>query len=466
MNKLHLLILGAGPGGYSAAFYAADQGYEVTLVDESESLGGVCLQKGCIPSKALLHIAGVMSKARQAKAWGIKYNDPDIDLKNLCDWKNNIVSEMSSGLITLCKQRGVNFINGRGKFISSNSIKISDNQSIAFDRCIIATGSRPAIPKQFINAKPYIMDSSEALNLSVIPERMLVIGGGYIGLEMGTVYSALGSRVTVVEKMNGLLPGVDRDLVRPLYRKLTNEFNSIYLDTEVVSVKEDKRSGCVIMNTPKGKLEEAFDRILVSVGRLPNTEEIGLENTKVELDERGFVRVDSIRQTSDPAILSIGDVAGEPMLAHKASHEARVAVEGLNNKTISFENRVIPSVVFTDPEIAWCGLTESDAKANGTDVEVVRFPWRVSGRAHTLDRTECTTKLILEPITHRRLGVGIVGYGAGELIAEGVLAINMGAKAEDLSSCIHPHPTLSETLMESAEVFSGTATHIFKRPRK
>jgi len=466
MSKEHLLVLGAGPGGYSAAFYAADQGYRVTLVDANDKLGGVCLHRGCIPSKALLHIAGLITKIRQAKEWGIKYGDPDINVERLRDWKEGIISKISGGLIALCKQRGVSFVNGRGEFINSNTIKLSDGNSITFDRCILATGSQSVIPKQFIDTQLHIMDSSEALDLPAIPERLLIVGGGYIGLEMGTVYSALGSRVTIVEVMDGLLPGVDRDLVRPLHAKLTKKFESVYLNTKIVSIRESGQSKCVAMMTIKEKVEESFDRILVSVGRRPNTEGIGLEHTNVKLDDKGFVEVDLKRQTSDPTILAIGDVTGEPMLAHKASHEARIAVEGLRGEDVSFADKVIPAVVFTDPEIAWCGLTESEAKNNNTNVEVARFPWGASGRAHTLGCTEGTTKLVLEPRTHRVLGVGIVGYGAGELIAEGVLAINMGAKAEDLSNCIHPHPTLSETLMESAEVFFGTATHIYKRPRR
>jgi len=466
MSKQHLLILGAGPGGYSAAFYAAGRGYKVTLVDADQKPGGVCLHRGCIPSKALLHIAGLMAKTNQAKEWGIKYDDPDIDLERLREWKNEIVSKMSSGLITLCKQRGINFINERGEFLDSNTVKFSKGNSLKFDRCILATGSKPSIPKQFIATKSYIMDSSVALNLPAIPRRLLVIGGGYIGLEMGTVYSALGSRVTIVEMTDGLLPGVDRDLIRPLHAKLNKEFESIYLNTKIVSISESGKSKCVTMANMEGKIQENYDRILVAAGRRPNTEGIGLEHTKVELDDKGFVKVDSKRQTSDPAILAIGDVTGEPMLAHKASHEARVAVDGLNGKKVSFADRVIPAVVFTDPEIAWCGLTETEAKINNINIKLVRFPWAASSRANTLCRTEGTTKLILEPKTHRVLGVGIVGYGAGELIAEGVLAINMGAKAEDLSRSIHPHPTLSETLMESAELTYGTATHIYTRPKK
>ena len=465
MSNVHLVVLGAGPGGYSAAFYAADQGYKVTLVDASDKLGGVCLHRGCIPSKALLHVSGLMAKIRQAKDFGIDFNIPHIDLKILNDWKEGIVSKVSDGLGQLCKQRGITYVTGRGVFVNSNTIKIFGSQSIVFDRCVIATGSRPAVPDQFVDSKSVVMDSTEALSLSSIPEKLLVVGGGYIGLEMGTVYSALGSRVTIVEFKDGLLPEVDRDLVRPLQEKLFNEFESVYLGTEVVSIRESGKLGYVTLASVNESKEESFDRVLLSVGRRPNTDEIGIENTKVELDSNGFVKVDLKGQTSDSAILAIGDISGEPMLAHKASHEARIAIDGLMGKGVT-EDTVIPAVVFTDPEIAWCGLTESEARKKSLKFEVAKFPWRASGRAHTLGRTEGSTKLILQPESKRVLGVGIVGYGAGELIAEGVLAINMGAKADDLSHCIHPHPTLSETIMESADVSLGRATHVYKRPRK
>ena len=465
MSNVHLVVLGAGPGGYSAAFYAADQGYKVTLVDASDKLGGVCLHRGCIPSKALLHVSGLMAKIRQAKDFGIDFNIPHIDLKILNDWKEGIVSKVSDGLGQLCKQRGITYVAGRGVFVNSNTIKIFGSQSIVFDRCVIATGSRPVVPDQFVDSKSVVMDSTEALSLSSIPEKLLVVGGGYIGLEMGTVYSALGSRVTIVELKDGLLPEVDRDLVRPLQEKLFNEFESVYLGTEVVSIRESGKLGYVTLASVNESKEESFDRVLLSVGRRPNTDEIGIENTKVELDSNGFVKVDLKGQTSDSAILAIGDISGEPMLAHKASHEARIAIDGLKGKEVT-EDTVIPAVVFTDPEIAWCGLTESEARKKSLKFEVAKFPWRASGRAHTLGRTEGSTKLILQPESKRVLGVGIVGYGAGELIAEGVLAINMGAKADDLSHCIHPHPTLSETIMESADVSLGRATHVYKRPRK
>jgi dihydrolipoamide dehydrogenase len=466
MTKEHLVVVGAGPGGYTAAFYAADQGYKVTLLDSSEKPGGVCLHRGCIPSKALLHVAGLMTKVVQAKDWGVDFGEPKIDLKRLREWKDEISLKISGGLISLCKQRDVSFINSRGTFTDSNTIKLSNNSSLVFDRCIIATGSRPIMPQKFIDNKLFMMDSTEALKLSTIPEKMLVVGGGYIGLELGKVYSSLGSRVTIVEMRDGLLPNVDRDLIRPLQEKLSKEFEAIYLNTEIVSIRESKKLGHVTMVKATQQFDESFDSILMSVGRRPNTDKIGLECTNVQLDDKGFIKVDGKRQTADSKILAIGDVSGEPMLAHKASHEARIAIDGILGKDVSFNNKVIPAVVFTDPEVAWCGLTESDAKNNNIDVVVARFPWGASGRAHTISRTEGMTKIILEPMTKRLLGVGIVGHGAGELIGEGVLAINMGAKAEDLSNCIHPHPTLSETIMESADVSMGIATHIYKRPRK
>ena len=466
MSKGHLVVLGAGPGGYSAAFYAVDLGYEVTLVDENDHLGGVCLHRGCIPSKALLHVSGLIKKVRQAKVWGVDYGNPDIDLERLKEWKEGVISKISTGLDLLCKQRGVSYLSGRGTFMDSNTIQVSGDRFVTFDRCVIATGSRPVIPSQFNVGNSVIMDSTEALSLSSIPEKLLVVGGGYIGLEMGTVYSLMGSRVTIVEAKDDLLPGVDRDLVRPLQMKLSDELEAVYLGAEIASVYKSGTLGSVRISSSKESKEESFDRILISVGRRPNTDKIGLENTKVVLDSNGFIEVDLKRQTSDPSILAIGDVSGEPMLAHKASHEARVAIDGLEGKDVTFGDAVIPAVIYTDPEIAWCGLTESEARKKSIDFEVARFPWVASGRAQTLGRTEGSTKLLLQPESKRLLGVGIVGHGAGELIAEGVLAIKMGATADDLSHCIHPHPTLSETLMESADVILGTATHIYKRPRK
>ena len=466
MSREHLVILGAGPGGYTAAFLAADRGMKVTLVDAQKSPGGVCLHKGCIPSKALLHVAGNINESRLAKEWGVDFGDPTIDLDRLRNWKEGVLLKMSGGLTMLCKQRGVNYIHGSAAFKDSHTITVSGRDPLEFDHCILATGSRPALPKLFQEGGPRIMDSTAALTLTDIPQRLLVVGGGYIGLEMGSVYAALGSRVCVVEMTNELLPSVDRDLVRPLQGKLSKDFEAIHLNTLVTSVVAEGNSVSVIMKSGEETVEETFDRILVSVGRCPNSDAIRLNNTEVELDENGFVKVDEKQKTTDSSILGIGDVVGGPMLAHKASYEARVAVEGLAGEETRPSNRTVPAVVFTDPEIAWCGLTESDARLKGEKVEIARFPWAASGRAQALGRTNGISKLVLEAGTGRVLGVGIVGHGAGELIAEGVLAIEMGATAKDLAHTIHPHPTLSETLMEAAEVFFGTATHVHKRSRK
>ena len=466
MSREHLVILGAGPGGYTAAFLAADRGMKVTLVDAQKSPGGVCLHKGCIPSKALLHVAGNINESRLAKEWGVDFGDPTIDLDRLRNWKEGVLLKMSGGLTMLCKQRGVNYIHGSAAFKDSHTITVSGRDPLEFDHCILATGSRPALPKLFQEGGPRIMDSTAALTLTDIPQRLLVVGGGYIGLEMGSVYAALGSRVCVVEMTNELLPSADRDLVRPLQGKLSKDFEAIHLNTLVTSVVAEGNSVSVIMKSGEETVEETFDRILVSVGRCPNSDAIGLNNTEVELDGNGFVKVDEKQKTTDSSILGIGDVVGGPMLAHKASYEARVAVEGLAGEETRPSNRTVPAVVFTDPEIAWCGLTESDARLKGEKVEIARFPWAASGRAQALGRTNGISKLVLEAGTGRVLGVGIVGHGAGELIAEGVLAIEMGATAKDLAHTIHPHPTLSETLMEAAEVFFGTATHVHKRSRK
>ena len=466
MSREHLVILGAGPGGYTAAFLAADRGMKVTLVDAQKSPGGVCLHKGCIPSKALLHVAGNINESRLAKEWGVDFGDPTIDLDRLRNWKEGVLLKMSGGLTMLCKQRGVNYIHGSAAFKDSHTITVSGRDPLEFDHCILATGSRPALPKLFQEGGPRIMDSTAALTLTDIPQRLLVVGGGYIGLEIGSVYAALGSRVCVVEMTNELLPSVDRDLVRPLQGKLSKDFEAIHLNTLVTSVVAEGNSVSVIMKSGEETVEETFDRILVSVGRCPNSDAIGLNNTEVELDGNGFVKVDEKQKTTDSSILGIGDVVGGPMLAHKASYEARVAVEGLAGEETRPSNRTVPAVVFTDPEIAWCGLTESDARLKGEKVEIARFPWAASGRAQALGRTNGISKLVLEAGTGRVLGVGIVGHGAGELIAEGVLAIEMGATAKDLAHTIHPHPTLSETLMEAAEVFFGTATHVHKRSRK
>ena len=471
-QKLHIAVIGAGPGGYAAAFLAADLGMQVTLIDPESNPGGVCLYRGCIPSKALLHVAKLIEESQQAKNWGIDFPRPNIDLARLRTWKEGVIKKLTGGLGQLSKQRRVEYIQGRAAFDNSTTLRISKNDGsetvLSFDRIILATGSRPAIIPKFKLESPRVMDSTGALNLEDIPGSLLVIGGGYIGLELGSVYAALGTRVTVVEMLPGLLPGADRDLVVPLHKRLEKMFEAILLNTTVASLRED---GAGIRASFEGtgvkdeNREKVFDRVLVSVGRKPNSEIPGLDKTRVQVNPRGFIEVNKQLQTADPNIYAIGDVVGEPMLAHKASHEGRVAVEALAGHKVAFEPNAIPAVVFTDPEVAWCGLTETQAEKEKREIKVAKFPWGASGRAVTIDRPEGVTKLIIDPQTERVLGVGIVGAGAGEMIAEGVLAIEMAALASDIAMTIHPHPTLSETVMESAEVFFGTSTHVY-RPKR
>jgi len=469
-TNLHIAVIGGGPGGYAAAFLAADLGMKVTLIDPELNPGGVCLYRGCIPSKALLHVAKLIDESRHAKNWGIDYADPKVDLARLRSWKEGVVKKLTGGLGVLSKQRKVEYIQGKAAFENSNTLRVSrangSEDSLTFDRIVIATGSRPAIVPSLKLETPRMMDSTSALDLSEVPGTLLVVGGGYIGLELGTVYAALGTRVSVVEMLSGLLPGADRDLVLPLHKRMEKIFDSILLNTTVAAVKEESSGIRVTFDGPEVKeREKLFDKVLVSVGRKPNSEIPGLEKTQVKVGQRGFIQVNKQLQTDDPIIYAIGDVVGEPMLAHKASHEGRTAVEAIAGHKVAFEPNAIPAVVFTDPEIAWCGLTETQAQKENREIKVARFPWAASGRAMTIDRTEGMTKLIVDPQTERVLGVGIVGAGAGELIAEGVLAIEMGALAGDIALTIHPHPTLSETIMESAEVFFGTSTHVY-RPKR
>jgi dihydrolipoamide dehydrogenase len=469
-SNLHIAVVGGGPGGYAAAFLAADLGLKVTLIDPEANPGGVCLYRGCIPSKALLHVAKLIDESRHAKNWGIEYADPRIDLARLRSWKEGVVKKLTGGLGLLSKQRKVEYIQGRAAFENSNTLRISKtsggDESLTFDRILLATGSRPAIVPSLKLDTPRVMDSTSALDLSEVPGTLLVVGGGYIGLELGTVYAALGSKVSVVEMLSGLLPGADRDLVLPLHKRLEKSFDSILLNTTVAAMREESNGIRVTFDGPEVKeREKVFDKVLVSVGRKPNSEIPGLDKTQVQVGARGFIQVNQQLQTNDPAIYAIGDVVGEPMLAHKASHEGRTAVEAIAGHKVAFEPAAIPAVVFTDPEIAWCGLTETQAQKENREIKVAKFPWAASGRAMTVDRTEGMTKLILDPQTERVLGVGIVGAGAGELIAEGVLAVEMAALAKDIAMTIHPHPTLSETVMEAAEVFFGTSTDIY-RPKK
>jgi dihydrolipoamide dehydrogenase len=476
MHDTQLLVIGGGPGGYPAAIAAADRGMQVTLVDADPRPGGVCLHRGCIPSKALLHLARVMTEAREAEGFGVVFGPPRVDLDRLRQAvQEQVIGRLATGIEGLCKARGIKLLSARAVFEDSHTVRLeraADHtpadlpDRVRFEHAILAVGSRPALPTALALADPRVMDSTAALLLPEIPKRLLVVGGGYIGLEIGTVYAALGSQVTVVELTDGLLPGVDRDLVKPLEERLRRQFAAIHLGTKVAEITGQKKALLARLEGPDAPADpEPFDRILVAVGRTPNSAGLGLESTQVEVDPRGFVRVDARRRTRDPGIFAVGDVTGEPGLAHKATAEAKVAVEALLGEPAEWNPRAIPAVVFTDPEIAWCGLTEREAREGNRVVEVHRFPWSASGRAVSLGRTEGFTKLLVEPESGRVLGVGIVGAGAGDLIAEGVLAVEMGAVARDVAETIHPHPTLSETMMESAEIVLGTPIHA-PPPRK
>ena len=501
-----LAIVGGGPGGYAAAFLAADLGMQVTLVEMDSRLGGCCLLRGCIPSKALLHVAKTMTDAKHLAGWGVTYPDPAIDLNTMRAQKDQVIHTLAAGLKQLSTKRNVQVIRARAVFQDSQTLRLlpsamgsgqwavgsgqsaegshssplaprpspltprpsplhSQPSTLHYDHCILATGSSPTRIPALDLPSDRVLDSTTALELPDVPASMLVVGGGYIGLELGTVYAALGTRVSVVELTDGLLPGVDRDLVNPLQKRLQSVFEAIYLGSKVAAVadKQDRVEVTFAGEVPHPV--QRFDRVLICVGRRPNTENLGLENTKVELDRRGFIVVDNQQHTADPRVLAVGDVAGQPMLAHKASHQGKVAVEALLGGPAAFEPRAIPAVVFTDPEIAWAGLTESEAKQQGRRVDVARFPWAASGRAQAVGRTEGLTKWLIDPETDRLLGCGILGPGAGELIAEAVLAIELGASVRDLSDSIHPHPTLSETLANAAEVHLGTATDLY-RPRR
>jgi dihydrolipoamide dehydrogenase len=472
MSATQIAVIGAGPGGYAAAFRAADLGLQVTLIDPQPNPGGVCTYVGCIPSKALLHVAKVISEAHHASAWGITYGEPKIDVDKLRAFKTNVVQKLTGGLGQLVKHRKVAYLQGMASFVDARTLKVDltngGSETVAFEHAIIASGSRPAAVPGLSIDSPRVMDSTGALDLPDIPGTLLVVGGGYIGLEMGSVYAAIGTKVTVVEMTGGLLPGADRDLVTVLNRRMEQTMHRILLNTRVTGMK-DAGKGVKVEFAGEGLKDadtsQTFDRVLVSVGRKPNSAVPGLDRIGVALTQRGFIQVDPALRTTVPNIFAIGDVVGDPMLAHKASHEAGVAVDAILGKKVAFEPQAIPAVVFTDPEIAWCGLTETDAAAQGRKVEVAKFPWAALGRAVAIDRTDGLTKLVIDPETERVLGVGIAGAGAGELIAEGVLAVEMGALAADVGLTIHPHPTLSETLMEAAEVFYGHSTHVY-RPKK
>lgn len=470
-SDLHaeILVLGAGPGGYTAAFRAADLGKKVVLVERYPSLGGVCLNVGCIPSKALLHAAKVITEAEEMAEHGISFGKPAIDLAKLKSWKEkDVVGKLTGGLGTLAKQRNVTVVNGIGQFTSSHQISVTDKTGkairISFDYAIIAAGSQ-ATKMPGTKDDPRIMDSTGALNLDDIPQSMLVVGGGIIGLEMGTVYDAFGTRVSVVELSDGLIPGCDRDLIKPLHKRMEKRFEKILLKTKVSKI-EPKTDGIHVSFEGDNAIKpQVYDRVLVAIGRRPNGKNIGAENAGVAVDEWGFIHVDKQMRTNVPHIFAIGDIVGQPMLAHKAVHEGKVAAEVIAGHKVEFQALAIPSVAYTDPEVAWAGMTETEAKAKGIAIEKASFPWAASGRALSIGRTEGLTKLILDKETRRVIGAGIVGINAGELLAEAVLAIEMGADAEDIGLTIHAHPTLSETVCFAAEMAEGTITDLLP-PKK
>ncbi len=463
-------VIGAGPGGYAAAFMAADLGLRVALIDPEPDPGGVCLYRGCIPSKALLHVAGQLIEARTAKDRGVVFGTPKIRPRKLHEWKNAVVAKLTGGLGQLTRQRRINYLQGMAAFEDRQTLTLKESggsiRRVSFENAVIATGSLPkSLPEGGADSALF-MDSTTALDIESVPRKLLVIGGGYIGLEIGTIYAGLGAKVTLVEMTAGLLPGVDRDLVRVLQKRLDGLFEALLLETTVKESKTRKKDLQVVLQGPGGdRTTRIFDRVLAAVGRRPNTEGLGLEQVGVRTDKRGFIRVDGHQRTAVESIFAVGDVAGEPMLAHKATHQGRVAAEVIAGRKSVFEPAAIPAVVFTDPEIAWAGMTESEAKDRGIEYGVSRFPWTASGRAATLGRGDGVTKLVVDPQSERILGVGIAGVGAGELIAEGVLAIEMGANATDIGLSVHPHPTLSETIMEAAEHFHGTATSLYRAKR-
>lgn len=465
--KTQVAVIGGGPGGYAAAFAAADLGLEVTLIDLEKNPGGVCLYRGCIPSKALLHCAKVLKDAEEAAEWGIYFEKPRIELDRMRAQKNAVVEKLTGGLGQLTKARKIRFLRGRAAYQGATTLRVTadtgEEQLIECEQSILAAGSRPTSVPSLLIESPRMMNSTAALEIEEVPKTLLVVGGGYIGLELGSVYATLGSRVTLVEMTPSFLPGVDEDLRKILAERVGGLFHKKLFNTRVEKVKEVKNGLRVTFKSGEGKVfEETFEKVLTCVGRTPNSSGLGLNTTEVELDERGFVKVDAQRRTNVPSIFAIGDLAGNPMLAHKASHEGRVAAEVIAGHNAVFEPRAIPAVVFTDPELAWCGITETQARNEGRPVKVARFPWGASGRATTLSRPDGLTKLITDPDADQVLGVGIVGTGAGELISQGVLAIEMGATAEDIGLSIHPHPTLSETVMESADMIFGQSVHMYR----
>lgn len=467
-QETQLAILGGGPGGYAAAFRAADLGLDVMLITEEDRLGGVCLLRGCIPSKALLHVSHLLYDARHAGDLGLRFAEPEIDINQVRGFKDKVIDKLTSGLMYLAKKRGVQVVHGRAVFEDAHTLRLqgADLAHVKFEHCIIATGSQPiALPGTAFEENGRIMDSTGALALPDIPERLLVVGGGYVGLELGSFYATMGSRVTVVEMQDRLIAQADDDLVRPLVRRIEEMFEAIHTGARVSKLVEDENG---VEVTFDGQVEktERFDRVLVAVGRRPNSQNLGLENTHIKVDDRGFIQVDDRQRTAEAHIYAIGDVVGGVMLAHKAMYEGRIAAEVIAGEPAAFDARAIPAVVYTDPALAWAGLTEKEAEAAGREVAVARFPWTASGRALTMDAPEGMTKIIADPESGRVLGYGIVGREAGEMISEGVLAIEMGAVAEDVAQTIHPHPTLSETEGEVAELFLGSAIHVLPQKKR
>ncbi len=464
-----VLVLGAGPGGYTAAFRASDLGKKVTLVERYDSLGGVCLNVGCIPSKALLHTAQVINEADHMKANGVEFGKPKIDLDGVRGFKNRVVTKLTTGLKGLARQRQVEVVTGLGSFVDANNMAVEKDgeiTNIRFQHCIIAAGSQATEIPPFPNDDPRLMDSTDALDLTDVPEKLLIVGGGIIGLEMATVYDALGSEITVVEFMDSLIPGCDKDLVRPLSKRISKKYKTIHLKTKVSEIEAQEDGLKVTFEGDKAPGPEIFDKVLVAVGRRPNGFKIGAANAGVEVDENGFIPVDNQMRTSVANVFAIGDIVGNPMLAHKATHEGKVAAEVISGMKSCFEPMTIPSVAYTDPEVAWMGLSETEAKAKGIEYQKGAFPWAASGRSLGLDRDEGLTKVLFDKETKRILGAGIVGPNAGELIAEAVLALEMGADAEDIGLTIHAHPTLSETFNFAAEMVEGTITDLYIPKRK
>lgn len=460
-NKV--VVIGAGPGGYAAAFRAADLGNQVTLIEKDDSLGGVCLNRGCIPSKTLLHLSKVIDEAESLKKAGIEFSNPNIDMKKIQSWKNRVIKKLGGGIKLLAKNRNVNVIHGTANFINDKSIKVTgeNEEIINFEKCIIATGSRPSTLPFIEIDHSNILDSTSVLSLDKIPKNMLVIGGGYIGLEMATVYSSLGTKVDVVEFLPRLLPGADLDLTEILHKSLKNKLNNILLNTKVTKVINKKSQVEVTMESEGEKIISKYEKVLVCIGRIPNTDKLSLENTGLDIDSKGFITVDEYRRTNINGIYAIGDVTGNPMLAHKATHEGKVAAEVCSKIPTTFEPQVIPAVIFTDPEIAWAGPTEEELKENNIAYEKAEFPWQASGKAISLGRTEGKTKIMFEPESKRVIAVGIIGYNASDLIGEAALAIEMGCYSEDIALTIHPHPTLTETFSNAAEVMEKTITDLY-----